>query len=115
LSFEPSETKTDHPRPHKRAPLRITVQHDNRTPINGRRSVNGATRFRVLLKTLVGNYSSSVSKMARDYQATSETPHGARKCVQTKARRDDGKQPLIARFGWYSAHVVSHPDRNFYL
>ena len=52
-----------------------------------------------LLKTLAGKYDSSVSKMARKYGTTIETPHGPRKCMQVIVARGDGKKPLIARFG----------------
>jgi hypothetical protein len=52
-----------------------------------------------LLKTLAGKYDSSVSKMARKYAATIETPHGPRRCLQVSADRDDGRKPLVATFG----------------
>lgn len=52
-----------------------------------------------LLKTLAGKYGSSVSKMARRYAATIETPHGPRKCLQATVQRGDGKKPLVATFG----------------
>jgi group II intron reverse transcriptase/maturase len=52
-----------------------------------------------LLKTLAGKYDSSVSKMARKYQATVVTPHGPRKCMQVSVERGEGRKPLVARFG----------------
>jgi hypothetical protein len=52
-----------------------------------------------LLKTLAGKHGSSVSKMARKYASTIETPHGPRKCMQVIVERGEGKKPLIARFG----------------
>jgi group II intron reverse transcriptase/maturase len=52
-----------------------------------------------LLKTLAGKYDSSVSKMARKYAATIETPHGPRKCMQVTVDRGEGKKPLVATFG----------------
>ena len=52
-----------------------------------------------LLKTLAGKYDSSVSKMARKYAATIETPHGPRKCMQVSVDRGEGKKPLVATFG----------------
>jgi group II intron reverse transcriptase/maturase len=52
-----------------------------------------------LLKTLAGKYDSSVSKMARRYRATIETPHGPRKCLQVSVERGDGRKPLVATFG----------------
>jgi group II intron reverse transcriptase/maturase len=52
-----------------------------------------------LLKTLAGKYDSSVSKMARKYQATIVTPFGPRKCMQVSVERGEGRKPLVARFG----------------
>ena len=52
-----------------------------------------------LLKTLAGKYDSSVSKMARKYAATIETPHGPRRCMQVSVDRGEGKKPLVATFG----------------
>jgi group II intron reverse transcriptase/maturase len=52
-----------------------------------------------LLKTLADKHDSSVNKMARKYAATIETPHGPRKCLQVSVERDEGKKPLVARFG----------------
>ena len=51
-----------------------------------------------LLKTLARKYNSSVSKMASTYQATIDTPHGPRTCLQTSVERH-GRNPLTARFG----------------
>ena len=50
-------------------------------------------------KTLAGKYHSSVSKMARKYRATVETTYGPRRCFQVSVERDEGKKPLVARFG----------------
>ena len=52
-----------------------------------------------MLKTLAGKYGSSVSKMARKYAATVETPYGPRRCFQVSVARGEGKKPLVARFG----------------
>ena len=52
-----------------------------------------------MLKTLAGKYESSVSKMARKYAATIETPHGPRKCMQVTVDRGEGRKPLVATFG----------------
>ncbi len=52
-----------------------------------------------LLKTLAGKHDSSVSKMARKYGATTETPHGPRRCMQVSVQRGEGRKPLVARFG----------------
>ena len=52
-----------------------------------------------LLKTLAGKYDSSVSKMARKYAATTDTPHGPRKCLQVSVDRGKGRKPLVGTFG----------------
>ena len=52
-----------------------------------------------LLKTLAGKHGSSVSKMARKYAATIETPHGPRQCMQVRVEHDEGRKPLVATFG----------------
>ena len=52
-----------------------------------------------LLKTLAGKHDSTVTKMARKYQATIQTPHGPRKCLQVSVPRGDGKKPMVATFG----------------
>ncbi len=51
-----------------------------------------------LLKTLANKHRSSVSKMARKYAATVDTPHGRRKCFEATVERS-GRKPLVARFG----------------
>jgi hypothetical protein len=51
-----------------------------------------------LLKTLAGKHRSSVTKMAKRYTTTIETPHGPRKCLQVVVPRDN-KKPLVATFG----------------
>jgi group II intron reverse transcriptase/maturase len=51
-----------------------------------------------LLKTLANKHRSSVSKMARTYAATVDTPHGRRKCFEATVERS-GRKPLLARFG----------------
>ena len=52
-----------------------------------------------LLKTLACKYCSSVSKMARRYGTTIETPHGPRKCMQVRVERGESRKPLVATFG----------------
>ena len=51
-----------------------------------------------MLKTLAGKHGSTVSKMARRYAATTETPSGPRKCFQAEIGRGR-RTPLVARFG----------------
>lgn len=51
-----------------------------------------------LLKTLASKHGSTVTKMARKYQATVATKYGPRKCIQASLERD-GKKPLVAQFG----------------
>jgi hypothetical protein len=57
-----------------------------------------------MLKTLAGKYDSSVSKMARKYKATAETPYGPRRCFQVSVERGEGKSHwsrglVVSRFG----------------
>jgi Type II intron maturase len=52
-----------------------------------------------LLKTLACKYGSSVSKMARRYGATIQTPHGPRKCMQATVNRGEHRKPMVATFG----------------
>jgi group II intron reverse transcriptase/maturase len=51
-----------------------------------------------MLKTLAGKHRSTVSKMARTYQATIDTRHGPRVCFQASVERP-GRPPLVTRFG----------------
>jgi len=51
-----------------------------------------------MLKTLAAKHRSTVSKMARKYQAVTETPHGPRRCYEARSERP-GRKPLAARFG----------------
>jgi len=51
-----------------------------------------------MLKTLAAKHRSTVTTMARKYQATIDTPHGPRRCFQASVERD-GRKPLVARFG----------------
>lgn len=52
-----------------------------------------------MLKTLAGKHRSTVTKMSRKYKSTIETPDGPRRCIQVTVPRDEGKKPLVARFG----------------
>ncbi|MGB0091379.1 MAG: group II intron reverse transcriptase/maturase [Solirubrobacteraceae bacterium] len=52
-----------------------------------------------LLKTLAAKYDSSVSRMARKYGATINTPHGPRRCIQVSVDRGEGRKLLVATFG----------------
>ena len=52
-----------------------------------------------LLKTLAGKHDSTVSKMARRYTATIDTPYGPRTCLQANIQRDESRKPLVATFG----------------
>ena len=52
-----------------------------------------------LLKTLAGKYHSSVSKMARKYKTSIDTPAGPRTALAVTVQRGEGKRPLVAWFG----------------
>ncbi len=51
-----------------------------------------------MLHTLAAKHRSSVSKMARKYNAKIGTPHGVRTCFEARFERD-GRSALVARFG----------------
>jgi hypothetical protein len=52
-----------------------------------------------MLKTLAGKHRSTVTKMARKYKTTIETPAGPRTVFQVTVERDRGRKPLVARLG----------------
>jgi hypothetical protein len=51
-----------------------------------------------MLKTLAAKHRTTVTKMARKYQARIDTAHGRRSCFQASVERN-GRKPLVARFG----------------
>jgi group II intron reverse transcriptase/maturase len=51
-----------------------------------------------MLKTLAAKHRSTVTTMARKYQATTVTPRGKRSCFEARIERE-GRKPLVARFG----------------
>ena len=63
-----------------------------------------------LLKTLAGKYDSTVTKMARKYAATIETPHGPRKCMQVSRRPWRGQEAAGRHVRWYSAQAAEERD-----
>lgn len=52
-----------------------------------------------MLMTLAGKHKSTVAKIARKYKASIDTPGGPRTCFQVTVQRDQGRKPLVARFG----------------
>lgn len=52
-----------------------------------------------LLCSLANKHRSTMSKMARKYKVTIETPAGPRKCLQAAITRAPSRRPLTARFG----------------
>ncbi|MEU3343398.1 group II intron reverse transcriptase/maturase [Streptomyces sp. NPDC006668] len=52
-----------------------------------------------MLKTLASKHRSTVTKMARKYKATIDTPDGPRKCFEVIVERGGEKKALVARFG----------------
>ncbi|WP_268963621.1 group II intron reverse transcriptase/maturase [Reticulibacter mediterranei] len=52
-----------------------------------------------LLRTLAKKHRSSVKAMFEKYRATTETPYGVMICLEKVVERENGKKPLIARFG----------------
>jgi len=52
-----------------------------------------------LLKTLAHKHKASVRTMKRKFQSTTTTAYGTMKCLEVKVEREEGKKPLVARFG----------------
>ena len=52
-----------------------------------------------MLRTLARKYRSTTTRMAARYQAVTETSHGPRRCFEAVMGRDNGRKPLVARFG----------------
>ena len=52
-----------------------------------------------LTKTLAGKHKSTARKMRRRYKSVVATEHGALSCLMVVVPRDNGKRPLVARFG----------------
>jgi len=52
-----------------------------------------------LLKTLARKHRSTAAAMAHKYKATTATTDGPRACLQVTVQRDQGRKPLVARFG----------------
>jgi len=68
-----------------------------------------------LLGSLANRHRSTVSKMARKYKATIETPAGPRKCIRASITRGPGRKPMVATFGGIPLRrqkSAAIPDRN---
>jgi hypothetical protein len=52
-----------------------------------------------LLCSLANKHRSTMSKMARKFKVTVDTPAGRRKCLQVSVSRAPGRKPLVAQFG----------------
>jgi hypothetical protein len=68
-----------------------------------------------LLCSLANRHRSTMSKMARKYKATIDTPAGPRKCIQVSITRGPGKKPMAATFGGIPLKRQKNaviPDRN---
>jgi hypothetical protein len=52
-----------------------------------------------MLRTLAAKHKSNVGAMARRYKTTIATDHGPRVCFEVTVQRDNGRTPLVARFG----------------
>jgi len=52
-----------------------------------------------LLCSLADKHRSTMSKTARKYKATIDTPAGPRKCLQVSISRPPSRKPLVAQFG----------------
>ena len=63
-----------------------------------------------LLKTLAGKHDSTVTKIARKYAATIQTPHGPRACMQAVVDRGEGKTAVGRHVRWHSAQAAEDRD-----
>jgi group II intron reverse transcriptase/maturase len=67
-----------------------------------------------LTRTLAMKHQCSAAQMAERYQAVIQTPHGPMKCLEVIVDRENGKKPLVARFGDIplvrdkDAHPIDH-------
>jgi hypothetical protein len=52
-----------------------------------------------LLKTLAAKHKTTVTAMARQYHAETQTPYGTMKCLKVVVERGANKAPLVAQFG----------------
>ena len=65
-----------------------------------------------MLKTLAGKHKSTVAKMAHKYKTRVRTDDGLPACFEVTVQRDNGRRPLVARFG--GVPHKSHADRCYY-
>ncbi|MYC69218.1 MAG: maturase [Gemmatimonadetes bacterium] len=52
-----------------------------------------------LLKTLAWKHKTTLKAAFRRYRANVLTPHGVMRCLEVRVERENGKKPLVARFG----------------
>lgn len=52
-----------------------------------------------LLRTLARKHRTSLKAVSERYRATTETPYGTMACLEIVVKRENGKKPLVARFG----------------
>ena len=52
-----------------------------------------------LAKTLAGKHKTSARRMRRKYKSVAVTEHGTLSCLEVVVQREEGKRPLVARFG----------------
>ena len=52
-----------------------------------------------LLKTLAKKHKTTETKVASQLKTTVDTPYGPMKCLEIRVEREEGKKPLVARFG----------------
>ena len=57
---------------------------------------------RSLVATLAHKLRISISKVYKRYETTAQTPDGPRKVLQVTVEREEGKKPLVARWGGIS-------------
>ncbi len=72
-----------------------------------------------LARTLANKHKTSVRQIYRKHRNTVTAPHGNLKVLEATYRRDDGKPPLVARFGgielrWQKRAVLNDQAKEIY-
>jgi group II intron reverse transcriptase/maturase len=74
---------------------------------------------RSLVFTRADKYRTSAGKICRQYKATVKTAHGTLKVLEARHARDDGQEPLVARFGgialrWPKQAILNDEPKQVY-
>jgi hypothetical protein len=72
-----------------------------------------------LAQTLANKHPTSMNKIFHKHRATVATPHGPLRVLEVQHKREEGKPPLIARFGgialrWHRHGTLSEKPKEVY-